>query len=802
MPIIPMQCRRELTVRGTVQGVGFRPFVYRLAIDEQLTGWVRNEAEQVRIQIQGPLQAVQRFTDRLNRECPRPAHVREVCSRPLPIDPADSERPPGDAGRFLIKLSSPRGQTEPALPADLATCDDCLQEILDQRARRYRYPFTNCTRCGPRWSIVTQMPYDRPHTTMSPFAMCENCRSEYEDPADRRFHAQPIACPACGPHLKLLDKDGRQMAEQSDAQYATAQAVADGHIVAIKGLGGFQLVVDAGNDTAVRRLRTRKQRPAKPLAVMMCGLEMAEQYCILSAEAALELRDPSAPIVLLPRRSSIAQGTTPIAHSVAPENPQLGVMLPYTPLHHLLLDDLHRPIVCTSGNRSDEPMAIDTSQALDQLGAIADLILTHNRPIRRPVDDSVLRLVTMSENGDRDEQPGWNERTESRQTIRVPVRRARGFAPRPIRLRRETRPALAVGGHLKNTVAIATGSNIVLSPYIGDLDHRRSRAVQRQTVDDLVDFFSVRPEVVACDLHPDYASTRLAEQLADQWDARLVRWQHHHAHVLALMAEHQLSGPLLGFAWDGTGYGTDGTVWGGEGLLCEADRYKRVAQIRPFPLPGGEQAIREPRRAALGLLCEMLGPERAGRVSQTAGWFQTEEKRLLLAATAGRNCFPLCSSIGRLFDAVAALCGLAQMNEFEGQAAMALEFAVDQRETGALPWGLVDNVSLALNWEPMIREVLSALDKGVPVGRLAARFHRGLAQYAVEVADRVGCRRVGLSGGCFLNQVLVRLVSEGLRATGREVYTHSQVPPGDGGISLGQLYGLTLAENQAGDGKE
>jgi len=791
------ETRFAIIVRGTVQGVGFRPFVYRAARDESLSGWVLNDSDAVRIEVQGERQAIARFLDRLRTAAPPPVRIAEIETREIRREVAATQ-PDG----FTIRTSHAAAAPAPAIPADLALCEACRAEIDAPGQRRYRYPFTNCTNCGPRWSIIEQLPYDRPRTSMRTFEMCDDCRREYEDPEDRRFHAQPIACPECGPRLKLLTGAGEVMATGDGALREAIAELQAGRILAVKGLGGFQLLVDASRADAVGRLRERKRRPHKPLAVMMPDLACLREYCDVSEREAAALSSPASPILLL-RRHVDPPGNNSLAAGVAPDNPYLGVMLPYTPLHHLIAISLLRPVVCTSGNVSEEPMAVSTEEAVRRLGRIADCILTHDRPIVRPVDDSVARI------GD--------------DGLHV-LRRARGYAPLPIRLHEAYPTVLAVGGHLKNTVAMNLGAEAVFSSHIGDLDNLLSVEVHRQAIEDLTAFFAVTPERVACDLHPDYASTRIAEQLAARWDVPLIRVQHHHAHVAACMAEHHLQGPVLGLAWDGTGYGADRTVWGGEILLCSGPTFERVGHLRTFPLPGGDAAAREPRRSALGVLYELWGDD-ARRIAER--WFNKAELRTLLAALGRADIFPRTSSLGRLFDAVAALCGLpgrgvidnesgsgARMPDaspvlaassrvsFEGQAAMALEFAVDETIQEAYPLPLTDGTSNGTDsdagtpgncsafvgdWEPLVCGVLSDRAHGVPIGVIAAKYHNALAAWALQAAQRVGCSQIVLSGGCFQNAVLETRVRQRLSAGGFHVFTHCDIPPGDGGIALGQI---------------
>jgi hydrogenase maturation protein HypF len=785
-----------------VQGVGFRPFVYHAARRHDLAGWVQNESGTVHIEVEGDRAALERFLDALRHAHPPQARVDALEVREIACQAAVAEGV-APAAAFAIRSSLAEAAPLPTIPADLATCDLCLAEIGDPSQRRYRYPFTNCTNCGPRLSIIRQLPYDRPRTSMAEFALCPECRAEYLDPADRRFHAQPIACPRCGPTLQLLDARGEKIATAATALDLAAQAVLEGRVVAVKGLGGFQLLADATNADAVKLLRRRKRRPDRPFALMFPSLEEVRRHCDVSAAEARALAGHEAPILLLrrlltpdpqsppPGRSpgafpipdpqspsagrspgafQIPNPQSPIPSVVAPGNPYLGVMLPYTPLHHLLMAAIGRAVVCTSGNLSEEPMAITSEDALERLGDIADLLLAHNRPIVRPVDDSVARLDA-----------------EGLQVLR----RARGYAPLPIELDAAGPTVLAVGGHLKNTVALGIASRrmqVVLSPHVGDLDSLAAVAVFRRAIDDLVEFFQVTPEVVACDLHPDYASTLHAERLAARWNAPLRRVQHHHAHVAACMAEHRLEGPVLGLAWDGTGYGCDGTIWGGEALLCQGGEFARTAHLRTFSLPGGDQAMHQPRRSALGMLYEILGDAAAEYVVADGDWFSGAELRVLLSAL-GRsvNC-PRTSSMGRLFDAVAALCGLPRVISFEGQAAMALEFAADAQIEEAYPLPLGEGTPAVADWEPLVRAVLADRAAGVPLGRISARFHNALAELALAVAQRAAAPQVVLSGGCFQNALLSDRIRRRLSQAGFSVYTHRRVPPGDGGIALGQVW--------------
>ncbi|MGQ9889395.1 MAG: carbamoyltransferase HypF [Aggregatilineales bacterium] len=747
--------RLRLTVRGAVQGVGFRPFVYRLARELALAGWVNNAAQGVLIEVEGPPAALEAFRARLESDAPPRAIVQSVETARLA---------PVGYTAFEIRSSESGGARTTLVLPDIATCPDCLAEIFDPSNRRYRYPFTNCTNCGPRYSIIEALPYDRPNTTMRHFPMCPACRAEYENPLDRRFHAQPNACPVCGPRLALWGPDGSEQACDDDALRLAADALRAGLIVAVKGLGGFHLMVDARNETAVRRLRARKRREAKPFALMYPSLDAIRADCDVSHLEAALLTAPEAPITLLRRRA----GARGVAEAVAPGNPYLGTMLPYTPLHHLLMVDLGFPVVATSGNLSDEPICTDEREALERLAGIADLFLVHNRPIARHADDSIVRLMAGRE---------------------LVLRRARGYAPLPVRAPFDLPPALAVGAHLKNTVAVAVGRDIFTSQHIGDLETAQAFDAFTRTAASLQALYELEPRVIACDLHPDYLSTQHAARAG----LPLVRVQHHYAHVLACMAEHSVAPPALGIAWDGTGYGPDGTVWGGEFLRVTESGWERAAHLLPFRLLGGDAAAREPRRSALGALFAVYGagvferddlPPLAAFSSQERAVLQTMLERGLNA--------PLTSSAGRLFDAVAALLGLAQRSAYEGEAAMMLEFAAEGFATDE-PYPFTLDADGVLDWRQMIRYIDDERHKNVPAGFQAARFHTTLVEMMVAVARQAGQQRVILTGGCFQNRRLAEQAVTRLRAAGFEPVWHQRIPPNDGGIALGQLMAAALA---------
>ena len=737
--------RLQIHVDGVVQGVGFRPFIYRLAHERRLSGWVLNRPDGVELEVEGPEAAVQAFLGALEAERPAPARIRQVTVVEIPDQ--------GTAG-FTIRASAESLETRPSVPADLAMCPDCARELATPGDRRHGYAFTNCTYCGPRFTIIEGLPYDRPRTSMKAFPLCPDCAREYGDPLDRRFHAQPVACPVCGPRLSLSGYEGSEPLQEA------ARALLAGEVLALKGLGGYQLLVDATRPSALARLRERKRREDKPFAVMFPTLAALARACEVSpAEAAL-LAGPEAPILLLKRRAD-----SEVAEGVAPRNPRLGAFLPYTPLHALLLAAVDRPLVCTSGNVSDEPMCYGDADARHRLGAIADRFLGHDRPILRPVDDSVLRLDPHGP------------------TV---LRRARGFAPlaHPV----ETGgagPVLALGAHQKNTICLLARGQAVVSQHLGDLHTAEGAALLERTVEDFLTFFNVEPGRLACDLHPDYASTRLAERLAKAWGKPLVRVQHHAAHVAAGCAELALEGPVLGLAWDGTGLGGDGTLWGGEALVLDGPAWHRSAHLKPFPLPGGDQAVRQPCRSALGLLWEAFGP-RARDLAE--GWFAPADLGVLTTMLArGLNC-PRASSVGRLFDAVAAVLGLRTAAGFEGQAAKELEFAaLASQAGGAYPWALAGD-PLVADPAPLLEALLADRRRGTPVEACARRFHQSLADLALAMARHAGHDRVLLTGGCFQNALLLSLVRETLTAGGFQPLSPRGFPPNDGAISLGQAY--------------
>lgn len=751
--------RLKVIIHGAVQGVGFRPFIYRLATELGLRGWVLNSSQGVLIEVEEERPVLEEFLLRIEREKPPRAIIQSL---------EFSFLDPVGYSEFVIRHSQETGEKTVLILPDIATCPECRREVGDPGDRRYRYPFTNCTHCGPRFTIIRALPYDRPNTSMAHFPLCPDCRQEYEDPLDRRFHAQPVACPVCGPWVELWD--GARNRNGDEAIRKAAQAVREGRILAMKGLGGFLLIADARNQAAVQRLRERKHREEKPFALLYPSLEMVKEHCLISPLEERVLTSAESPIVLLRRRPGAE-----VAPGVAPENPYLGVMLPYTPLHDLLMQELGFPVVATSGNRSDEPICIDENEAQKRLGGIADLFLVHNRPIVRHSDDSVVRVVLGQE---------------------LVLRRARGYAPLPVLLKHEVPPILAVGAHLKNTIALSVGRQVFLSQHIGDLDTPEACAAFERVIADFLRLYEVEPVAIAHDLHPDYFSTQWAHKVADGHggaslaDALPLRIpvQHHHAHLASCLAENEVEGPALGVTWDGTGYGLDGTVWGGEFLWGDASGFERVAHLRTFRLPGGDTAVKEPRRTALGVLWEHFGSEALEREDWApVAAFSSEERRLLGQMLEKGVNAPVTSSAGRLFDAVAALIGLRQKVRFEAQAAMMLEYAVDETVTEAYPLPITHTQPLVVDWGPLLEALLTDLRQGVSVGVMAARFHNALAEGIAAVARKLRVKRAALSGGCFQNRILLERAYRRLTEAGIRVYVHQRIPPNDGGIALGQV---------------
>ena len=722
--------RVRARVEGTVQGVGFRPYVYRLASELGCSGHVLNDARGVVVEVEADTKSVQRFLARLPAEAPPLARIERVAAEPVPVT--------GETG-FAIRASPPGGEPSAAVTADTATCAECLEELFDPADRRHRYPFVNCTNCGPRFTIVRGVPYDRPLTTMAGFAMCPACAAEYEDPLDRRFHAQPNACPECGPRARLVGADAE------DAVAAAASALRDGAILAVKGVGGYHLACRADDEAAVAALRARKHREDKPFALMAPTVVAARALVALGPVEEDLLVSGARPIVLARRRPDAA-----VAAAVAPGAPELGVMLPYSPLHHLLLADVGAPLVLTSGNVSDEPIAYTDDDALERLAPIADGFLVHDRPIQTRTDDSVVRVV--------DERP-------------LVLRRSRGYVPDSLGLPvAAARHVLACGAELKSTFCVAKGARAWVGHHIGDLQNYETLRSFVAGVAHFEALFAVEPEVVAHDLHPEYLSTKVA---LERSDVDLVGVQHHHAHLAACLAEHGETGPALGAIYDGTGYGTDGTVWGGELLRGDLRGFERVGSLFAVRMPGGEAAIRQPWRMACAWT-QAAGVEAPAALAARPGWDEVSA----LARTGLAS--PLTSSVGRLFDAVAALCGLRSEITYEGQAAIELEAACDAAERGAYPF------DPSLDARPTVAAIVDDIARGTDAGVIAARFHNALAAATARALLEHGADTVVLSGGVFANRHLLSRTRALLGEAGVRVLVPERLPPGDGGISYGQ----------------
>ncbi len=765
--------RRRLSVRGAIQGVGFRPWVYRTAKALHLSGWVKNDAQGVTIELEGEAPQLDAFVSSLWADLPEPASIEALSQ--VGIEPC------GEVD-FTIAPSTDAGPREATMLADLAPCPACLAEFFEPSDRRYRYPFINCTHCGPRFTIIRGLPYDRPATTMAGFSMCSDCSREYHDPRDRRFHAQPNACPRCGPRLTFFTPDSPERLFSESALTAAKRLLEQGQIVGVLGVGGFQLLVDARNTAAVRRLRERKHRATKPLAVMARDTRMAADLVELDAEAVRLLERIERPILLLKARSDNG-----LSELLAPANPRLGVMLPSSPLHHLLLVDLGIPLVATSGNLSEEPICINEPEALARLSSIADGLLSHDRPIARHADDSVLSRV------------GGHTQM---------LRRARGFAPRPLLLPTEHPPVLALGAHQKNTVALLFGNRCVVSQHIGDLSTLETVRAQERVVEDLLSFYNVEPRQVAVDLHPDYQSTRFGERLVAPGGrlagAKLCFVQHHKAHLVAVLAEHHaLNRRVLGVIWDGTGLGTDGSIWGGEFFLGTADNLMRYACLEPYLLPGGDATVRFPCRTAFSLLAQFAPLEEA--LGLPLG---PSERAILRRQLERRLNTVTCSSMGRLFDAIASLLGQKHESDFEGDAAIALEALSDPVDRCPYPMPLRPGLPrapgatappgpLLLDPRPLFAGIHRDLAQGVPLAAIAGSFHLTLVEAITEVARRADADTVVLSGGCFQNALLLALTQERLLSLGHEVLLPSQFPPNDGGIAVGQAISASLAVPRA-----
>lgn len=751
--------RAIISVRGVVQGVGFRPFIYRLAIQHHLHGWVRNTSGNVEIEVEGNESAVNNFINNLKTETPPQSHVEKI---QIKISSAKGYKD------FKIFDSEPQEGKYQLVSPDIATCRDCQKEIFDTTDRRFKYAFTNCTNCGPRFTIIEDIPYDRPKTTMREFKMCPQCEKEYHDPLDRRFHAQPNACSVCGPQLELVDADGRRV-ECANAIHQSSQLLKEGKILAVRGLGGFQLACDATNPDVVALLRKRKNRPSKPFAVMLSTLTEIRKHCDISAKETCLLESPESPIVLArwnKPKSDITMG-------VAPSLNYLGVMLPYTPLHHLLLQEVGIPLVMTSGNLSEEPIAKDNNEALIRLKGITDYFLLHNRDIYARYDDSVFMVER--------KQP-------------IALRRARGYAPYPIILPYNSKQILACGAELKNTFCLTRDNHAFLSQHIGDMENEETLEHFENTVELYKRLFRIEPEIIACDLHPEYLPSKYAITVAKDKKLPLVKIQHHHAHIVSCLVENRVEGPVIGVAFDGVGYGTDGAIWGGEFLITDWHDFNRVGQFEYVPMPGGATAIKKPYRMALGYIYSLFGnwilPD-----SLMPNLNPTEIGIIRTQIQQKINC-PLTSSAGRLFDAVAALTSVRGEIDYEAQAAIELEMLVSNNievnQEQVYPFYIdVEKGVRIIRLRELFRSVIEDIIKKVATSEISTKVHNTVAKITTkmcwEIAEETGLRQVALSGGVFQNRLLLRLTTRQLEQAGFQVFTHHLVPCNDGGIALGQV---------------
>ncbi|ADY73102.1 Acylphosphatase [Desulfurobacterium thermolithotrophum DSM 11699] len=748
----------KIRITGVVQGVGFRPFVYRLATELGLKGYVLNSESGVVIEVEGEKEKLEEFLLRLQEEKPPISKIYSLEYKFLPKKHYLS---------FEIRKSEKSGKIQVSVLPDLATCEDCLRELFNLNDRRYRYPFINCTNCGPRFTIIERLPYDRPNTTMKEFKMCNLCKREYEDPSNRRFHAQPNACPICGPYVTFVNEKKEKIAEKEDAIRLTIEYLEKGKIIALKGLGGFHLICDATNEKAVKELRKRKQREEKPFAVMFPDFETTKKYAYISSLEKRALKSVESPIVILEKKEN-----TDLAYSISPENKTIGAFLPYTPLHHIILKDFGKPIVATSANLTDEPIIKENEEAISIIGKIADAALIHNRRIARRCDDSVVRIMA------------------GRQ---IPIRRSRGFAPLPVILPFELkRPVLALGVHMKNTIAVAKGNKVYISQHIGDIDNPKAERFFEEVIKDMLSLFEVEPQVVVCDRHPFYYSTKFGEK---RFKEKLVKVYHHHAHIISVMAENEvpLKEKVIGLAFDGTGYGKDGTIWGGEFLIAEYTKFERAFHLKTFKLPGGDKAVKEPYRVAVSLLLEAgIDPETIlKKVEKRKIRFirQMIEKEINTATT---------SSMGRLFDGVAAILGIRNVVSYHAQAAILLEqIALNSQEKEYYQFDILNK---EIDWKPVITQTIKDLKKGVSISCIAKKFHNTIVEIGLQVSlslrEKFGINIVAFSGGVFQNKILTESLTKRLEKENFRVLLHQLVPPNDGGISLGQaVYGGLFEKN-------
>ena len=760
-----MKQRIKMLIQGAVQGVGFRPFIYKLANELNLKGFISNTNSGVTIDVEGNQKSLNEFISRIKSEKPRHSVISDINVNKLE---------PSGYDDFKIIESESFGEPTAIILPDIAVCNECLFEMFDPENRRYLYPFINCTNCGPRFSIIESLPYDRHNTSMKIFEMCDQCREEYENTLDRRFHTQPIACPNCGPHVKLLDNRGELISKRIEAISETSKKIREGKIIALKGLSGFQLIVNAGDGDAARRLRERKHRDEKPFALMFPSIEMIINHCFVSEEEEHTLLSPEAPIVLLRNKSGIRNQASAIWHQassikhpvssiselVAPQNPYFGIMLPYTPLHHLLMKELGEPIIATSGNISEEPICIDEIEAIKSLSSIADYFLIHNRPIVRPVDDSIVRIV-------KDNQ--------------IILRRARGYSPLPLSIRNAAKEDfVCVGGHLKNTISMKKGNEVFISQHIGDLENTDAEKYFRTTISDYKLMYKVDLDYLVHDLHPDYSSTKFC----NQQNVKTIPVQHHRAHIAGCYEENKLEGKCFAVCWDGTGYGFDKTIWGGEFFIYDEKDFQQYAQLKQFKLPGGDSAAKDTRRSLVGILYEIFGENIP--IDKLCSSLSPNDLSIFIRMLKRNiNCFTT-SSTGRLFDAVSSLLNICHRSTYEGQAAMMLEFIADKQIKSYYHFDIIEKEKLIVDWQPMFERMFIDLKKEISASEISAKFHNTLTEIILSLAKRTEVKDVLLTGGCFQNVFLLEKTIDRLTENGFIPYWNQKIPTNDGGISFGQ----------------
>jgi len=744
--------RMIIDVNGIVQGVGFRPFIYQIAHLNQLKGLVHNNSRGVEIDVEGEEKHIDRFINKIWNDAPPLARIVNITSQEKPLHHYET---------FLIDDSRDTGPMRTFISPDVSVCDDCLRELQDPGDRRYRYPFINCTNCGPRYTIIEDIPYDRPNTTMKEFIQCPECKAEYDNPFDRRFHAQPNACPVCGPKVQLFTNKREEIAADDPVKSAV-ELLKQGKIIAVKGLGGFHIVCDAENSEAVELIRNRKRHEEKPLALMVPSLKTIEKFAFITPLEQRILMMPERPILLFPKKKP-----NTLSESVAPRNNCYGIMLPYTPLHHLLLENNFTALIATSGNISEEPIAIDNEEAFARLGNLVDYILLHNRRILIRTDDSVYRCF---------------------RNVLYPIRRSRGFVPLPIFLQEEFSPLLACGAELKNTICLTSGGNAFVSQHIGDMENLQTFQFFEETIDHLKKILEVEPEVIAYDLHPDYLSTRYALQ---QNHLRQIGVQHHHAHIVSCMAEHGINERVIGLALDGTGYGLDGHIWGGEVLIADLKEFQRAAHMDYIPMPGGDKAVREPWRMAVSYLYKVYGDDLYDLDIPFITEIDLKKLKILLQMLDKKFNSPLTSSCGRIFDAVASIVGLRNVIRYEGQAAMELEHCIEGRSDDCYRFELIEKDSESIiSYEELFREIVYDIQNKVSRGIISIKFHNALVDILKRISlllrNRYNINSVVMSGGCFQNIYLLSRLKDELEGEAFRVLHHTQVPANDGGISLGQ----------------